>query len=223
MKNSDWEDWYAYGEKFISNNLVFHVKGNHDIGNIFNNNLVNPGNGNYYAFEFGNAIFIGLEDHDKSTFDDQAQFIDSLFMKNTGKTWRFVYFHRPFYSSGRHAGEMDGLFDSWWKLFDDYGVDMIFNGHEHCYVRTKPLNRNISDTSAVNEYGSSPGQGRCQVIAGSYGAPRYAVREAWFVELTFYRYTCTTTEVSGNKLIFKAFDAETGEKFDELILDKQER
>jgi 3',5'-cyclic AMP phosphodiesterase CpdA len=220
MMGREWEDWYAYGEKFITNNLVFSVKGNHDKGDIFNNNLVNPGNGNYYAFEFGNAVFIGLDDYNKETQADQAEFIDSVFRSNTDKTWRFVFFHRPFYTSGHHVGDMDDLFDSWWKLFDDYGVDMIFNGHEHNYLRTKPINRNVSDTSAVNEYGSGPGQGRCGIIAGSYGAPRYAAHEGWFVELSFDRYTYTTTEVNGNKLILKAFDAETGEKFDELVLDK---
>lgn len=220
MMGRDWEDWYAYGDEFISNNLVFYARGNHDIGNIFNNNLVNPGNGNYYAFEFGNAIFIGLDNHNKATYADQTEFIDSVFSSNTDKTWRFVFFHRPFYTSGRHAGEMDDLFDSWWKLFDDYSIDFIFNGHEHNYLRTKPINRNVSDTSAVNEYGSSPGQGRCQIIAGSYGAPRYPVHEGWFVGLSFDRYLYTTIEVNGNELIFKAIDAETGEKFDELILNK---
>jgi hypothetical protein len=223
MIERDWENWYDYGNDFISDNLVFYTRGNHDLGNIFNNNLVNPGNGKYYAFGFGNAIFIGLDDHDQSTYDDQTAFIDSVFRSNTDKTWRFVFFHRPFYTAGHHAGEMEGLFDSWWKLFDKYGVDMIFNGHEHNYLRTKPINRNISDTSAVDDYGSGPGQGRCQVIAGSYGAPRYQVHEGWFVQLSYDRYNYTTVEVNGNELIFKAFDAESGEQFDELILNKLKR
>jgi predicted phosphodiesterase len=217
---ADWEDWYAYGEKFISNNLVFYVKGNHDEGDIFHNNLVNPGNGKYYSFEYGNAILIGLEDHDNEMSAEQTAFIDSVFRSNTDKTWRIVFFHRPFYTSGFHAGEMDHLFDSWWKLFDDYGVDLIFNGHQHNYTRTKPINRDISDTSAVNDYGSGPGQGRCEIIAGSYGAPRYGADTGWFVELSADRYAYTTTEINGNELILKAFDAETGEKFDEMILHK---
>ena len=216
----DWDNFYTYGDEFISNNLVFHVSGNHDVGFIFTNNLVNPGNGRYYAFGFANAIFIGLDNINNDIWADQAAFIDSVFSSNTDKTWRFVFFHSPFYSGGEHGGEMDELFGTWWQLFDDYGVDMIFNGHEHCYARTKPINRNVSDTSAVNEYGSGPGQGRCQVIAGSYGAPRYPEMEGWFVELSFDRYSYTTIEVNGNELTFKAIDAETGEKFDELILNK---
>jgi hypothetical protein len=219
-KKEDWENWYSNGETFISNNLVFYAKGNHDAGNIFYNNLVNPGFGKYYAFTYGNAVFIGLDDNEYDLYSTQAAFIDSVFSANTDKTWRIVFFHRPFYTSGPHSGDMNGLFGSWWKLFDDYGVDLIFNGHEHNYTRSKPINRNISDTAAVAEYGSAPAQGRCQVIAGSYGAPRYNADEGWFVETSFDRYGYTTTEINGNEMILRAFDAETGEKFDELVLTK---
>lgn len=216
----DWEKWYSNGESFISDNLVFYVKGNHDKGDIFHNNLVNPGKRQYYAFTFGNAVFIGLDDYDPDIYSIQAAFIDSVFSSNTDKTWRFVFFHRPFYTSGSHSGDMDHLFDSWWKLFDDYGVDMIFNGHVHHYTRSKPINRNISDTSAVSEYGSGPDEGRCQVIAGSYGAPRHPADSGWFVQSSYEKYAYTTTKVNGNELILRAFDAETGEKFDELVLVK---
>ena len=44
--------------------------------------------------------------------------------------------------------------------------------------------------------------------------------EGWFVEKAFDRYSYTTIEVNGNQLTFKAIDAETGEKFDELTLNK---
>jgi hypothetical protein len=216
----EWENWYSYGEKFITGNLVFYAHGNHDKGNIFYDNLVNPGNGKYYAFTFGNAVFIGLEDQEYLLYDKETAFIDSVFKSNTDKTWRFVFFHKPFYTSGGHAGEMDGLYPTWWKLFDDYGVDLIFNGHEHNYLRTKPINRNVSDTSAVAEYGSGPGQGRCQIISGSYGAPRYAAHHGWFVEVTSEKFCYTTVEVNGNSLLFEAFDAETGEKLDEMTLNK---
>ena len=64
---------------------------------------------------------------------------------------------------------MDGYFDTWWKAFDDYGVDMIFNGHTHNYQRTKPINRNISTTSPVDIYGSLEGMGRCQIVSGGAG------------------------------------------------------
>jgi hypothetical protein len=219
-KENDWEQWYSNGKSFISDNLVFYVKGNHDKGEIFHNNLVNPGKQQYYAFTYGNAVFIALDDYDHAIYSAETAFIDSVFSSNTDKTWRFVFFHRPFYTSGSHSGDMDHLFDSWWKLFDDYGVDMIFNGHVHHYTRSTPINRNISDTSAVSEYGSGPGQGRCQVISGSYGAPRYQIDEGWFVNSSFDRYAYTTTEINGNELILRAFDAETGEMFDELILIK---
>jgi len=135
-----WEDWYNYGEKFISNNLAFYIRGNHDLGIKYFNNLVNPGNRLYYSFGFGNSVFIALDYYDPETWDEQAVFLEDVLKNNQEKTWRFVFFHAPFFTSLRHVGEMDALRSSWWKHFDDYGVDLIFNAHEHSYLRTVPIN-----------------------------------------------------------------------------------
>jgi hypothetical protein len=218
--NPVWENWYLYGENFISNNLVFHSRGNHDIGDKFGNNLVNPGNGLYYSFGFGNSIFIGLDFLADETWDQQALFLENVLKNNKNKTWKFVFFHAPFFTSGRHEGEMDALRTTWWKIFDDYGVDFVFNAHEHSYLRTVPINLNVSDTGRVEEYGSGPNQGRCQIISGQYGAPAYSKHEGWFVAETFVRMHYTTIEVNGTELELKAIDAQTGEVFDRLILKK---
>ena len=71
---------------------------------------------------------------------------------------------------------------TWWKAFDDYGVDVVLGAHTHFYLRSKPINLNISNTSPVDEYGSKPGQGRLQVVSGSLGAPFTDVGTDWFVE-----------------------------------------
>ncbi len=218
--NKDWEDWYYHGVNFISKNLSFHIRGNHDGGTKFPNNLVNPGNGLYYSFEFGNSIFIGLDDYKDETWPEQTAFLEEVLEANQDKTWKFLFFHSPFFTSEGHAGEMDTLRSTWWKLFDDYGVDFIYNGHEHTYLRTVPINLNISDTVGVAEYGSNTGQGRCEIISGCYGAPMYSPHVGWFVDNSFARLHYTTTEVNGTELTFKAIDAETGEVFDELILNK---
>ncbi|RLD40223.1 MAG: hypothetical protein DRI89_12455 [Bacteroidetes bacterium] len=218
--NKDWEAWYYHGVDFISKNLSFHIRGNHDAGTRFPNNLVNPGNGLYYSFEFGNSIFIGLDDYYDETWPEQTAFLEEVLEANQDKTWKFLFFHSPFFTSEGHAGEMDTLRSTWWKLFDDYGVDIIYNGHEHTYLRTVPINLSISDSAGVAEYGSNAGQGRCEIISGCYGAPLYSPHEGWFVDNSFARLHYTTTEVNGTELTFKAIDAETGEVFDELILSK---
>lgn len=46
-------------------------------------------------------------------------------------------------------------------MFDEYGVNFIFNGQKHNYLRMVPINLNESKNSAVYEYGDKTGQGRC--------------------------------------------------------------
>jgi hypothetical protein len=220
ITDQDWESWYKEGEKFLSDNLVFYTRGNHDIGDIYLNNLVNPGNRLYYSFEFGNSLFICLDFPESGSWNEQAVFLEDVLKKNTDKTWKFVFFHAPFFTSGIHMHDMDSLRTSWWKLFDDYGVDFVFNAHEHSYLRTVPINLNISDTCGVAGYGSGPAQGRCQIISGQYGAPFYNVHQGWFVAQSSLRLHYTTIEVNGNELKFRAIDTRTGEEFDSLQLKK---
>ncbi len=171
---SDWQTWFEYGDKFVSRELVYHTVGNHDRDDspsAFDNFMglyTQPGNELYYSFTYGNAVFICLNSEYASN-TDQYNWLLSTLETNKDQTWKIVFFHRPFYTAPSHIGEMDGYFNTWWKAFDDYGVDLIFNGHTHNYQRTVPINRNVSTTSAVESYGSGEGQGRCQIVAGSVG------------------------------------------------------
>ncbi len=73
------------------------------------------------------------------------------------------------YESGKYPGKRS-----------DYGVDIVLSGHTHSYIRTKPLNLNISDTSAVNEYGSKAEQGRLAFVLGGLGGRNSRPSEDWF-------------------------------------------
>jgi predicted phosphodiesterase len=89
----------------------------------------------YYTFEKGEAAFFVLD----STYmpPPQVQWLRKELAGN-GKKWKIAYFHHPIYSSGeRHGSEMDlrALVE---PLFLQYGVDVVFAGHEHFYERLKP-------------------------------------------------------------------------------------
>ncbi len=83
------------------------------------------------------------------------------------QTWKIVFFHKPFFASPSHIIDMVSLYDTWWKAFDDYGIDMVFNGHIHNYARTKPINRNFATDAPAESYGSGENQGRCQIVTVS--------------------------------------------------------
>ncbi len=213
---TQWDNWYANGVNYLENNLVYHSAGNHEYGPIYINQFVMPGIKKWYSFEFGNALFICLlSEADYSTQYDWLQ--EQL--SSTTKTWKIVYFHRPFFTPGGHAGEMDAHRDTWWKAFDDFGVDVVINAHEHFYMRSKPINLNVSDSLSVAQYGDKQDQGRLEIIAGSFGAPLYSTASDWFVEKNISTMVYSKIEINENVLIMHARNME-GALIDSVILSK---
>lgn len=71
-------------------------------------------------------------------------------------TWTVVYFHSPLWTSSDHPPRMD-LRDLWGPLLDEYDVDLVLNGHNHVYERSRTLKsdegRYADDTpTASREY-----------------------------------------------------------------------
>ena len=211
--NSEWNDWFDNGKTFIDNNLVFHALGNHDAAsiptysNIFEFPKSAPVNGTnlYYSFTYGDAVFISLNSEDPAG-EKQYKWLLSTLEANKDKKWKIIFFHKPFYTIGTHSGEMDAYFKTWWKAFDDYGVDFVVNGHDHMYERSKPINRNVSTTAAVANYGSGPTDGRCEIVCGGAGAPLYPGVPMWFIETYKTSYNFCKFEVTENSICTTAFD-----------------
>jgi hypothetical protein len=91
----------------------------------------------YYTFSKGDVQFFVLD----STYMSPAQ-LDWLKTELPASKahWKIAYFHHPLYSSGKtHGSEVD-LRTLVEPLFIQYGVNVVFAGHEHFYERVKPQN-----------------------------------------------------------------------------------
>ena len=222
---TEYDSWFDYAPTFIQNSVFYHTVGNHEI--VSDASFVNykslftmPGNEEYFSFSYGNAIFLVINS-EKPSDAAQLAWLQSTLAANTGKTWKFVMLHRPFYTSPSHTGEMDSYFGTIWKAFDDYGVDVVLNGHTHNYQRSKPINRNVSTTTAVAEYGSNPGQGRCEIVAGAAGAPLSgaATSGLWWLQSTLNDHHYCNIAIDGNTLSFKAYKNDQT-IFDQFVISK---
>ncbi|MEW6469388.1 MAG: metallophosphoesterase [Bacteroidota bacterium] len=210
---SEWNNWFNSGTAYLENNIVYHALGNHDAQsvptykNIFDLPHVN-GSNLYYSFTYGNALFITLNSEDPANQAQASWLVSTLSAAASDPSiiWKVVSFHRPFYTIGAHAGEMNAYFGTWWKAFDDYGVDLIVNGHDHMYERTKPINRNVSTGSPVASYGSQPGQGRCQIVCGGAGAPLYTGTPTWAIEKYQSKYNFCKFSINGYELCGTTYD-----------------
>jgi hypothetical protein len=226
-ESSQWDDWFDAGAPFLEKNLVLHALGNHDALSIPNylNNFELPkstsevdGTELYYAVNYGEAVIISL-DSEIPEDTDQYNWLITTLQANQNKRWKIITFHKPFYTIGPHIGEMDDYFTTWWKAFDDYGVDLILTGHDHMYERAKPINRNISTTSPVPVYGSGPNEGRCQIVCGGAGAGLTNLTSGWYIESFLRSHNFCKFDVTHNTLCGNVYD-ETNLLIDSFCIDK---
>ena len=112
--------------------------GNHDDPN--DERLYKPfnmGGERYYAFRKGDVAFFALD----SNYMDpkQLQWVEENLRSSQGK-WKICYFHHPLYNDGRSHGPDTDLRSQLVPLFERYGVNAVFSGHEHVYERIRPEN-----------------------------------------------------------------------------------
>jgi predicted phosphodiesterase len=112
--------------------------GNHD--NPDDERLYKPfnmGGQRYYSFKKGDVAFFALD----SNYMDPAQlsWLEEN-LKNSQAKWKICYFHHPLYSDGKSHGPDLDLRTQLEPVFERYGVNVVFSGHEHVYERLKPEN-----------------------------------------------------------------------------------
>jgi 3',5'-cyclic AMP phosphodiesterase CpdA len=110
--------------------------GNHDDPN--GERLYKPfnmGGQRYYSFRKGDVEFFALD----SNYMDPTQlnWVGQNLQQSKAK-WKIAYFHHPLYSNGRMHGPDLDLRSQLTPLFRQYGVNVVFSGHEHVYERIKP-------------------------------------------------------------------------------------
>lgn len=160
----------------------FPALGNHDLrtdgGAPADSAFVTPngiGDGRrYYSFDWGRAHFVALATNEEdgslqeiADRGEQYQWLEcdlAAASADPRTDWLVVYMHRPVYSTATgfsgHGSDED-LRDALVPLFDRYGVDLVFAGHDHFYERSSPL-RNGEIVNGVH--------GTTYIVSGGGGA-----------------------------------------------------
>src|SRR5688572_3602695 len=125
-------------EKLLAAGVKFYASlGNHDEPERqITYKLFNMGGERYYTFKPRDGVrFFALD----SNYMDKKQ-LDwfEKELKNSGSEWKIAFFHHPLYSSGERHGPDLELREVLEPLMIQYGVDVVFAGHEHFYERIKP-------------------------------------------------------------------------------------
>ena len=110
--------------------------GNHDDPQIeINYKPYNMGGNRYYTFDKKNIEFFVL-DSNYMTPQQLTWLQDKL--KSSTARWKIAYFHHPLYTCAKFHGPDIDLRNQLMPLFTQYGVNVVWSGHEHVYERLKP-------------------------------------------------------------------------------------
>lgn len=91
----------------------------------------------YYTYTVKNVSFVALDtNQDLRVGSKQYRWLVKV-LKSIKTPWKVVYFHYPLFGSNPEDNE--DLREVLTPLFEKYGVQLVFNGHEHNYQRSIPI------------------------------------------------------------------------------------
>jgi len=142
----DWDALFHYAHPLFANVPLAPTIGNHEMyqgrPRLYLELLALPRNGpptltpeRAYSFRYGQLLVLSLDSN--APPDDQVPWLEEQ-LASSDAVWKIVLYHHPAYSSdpGR---DNPHIRDTWGPIFDKYGVDLVFQGHDHGYLRTYPM------------------------------------------------------------------------------------
>ncbi|QYU69292.1 metallophosphoesterase family protein [Leptolyngbya sp. 15MV] len=156
VHDDEWGEWAAAGGWALAAIPQVPAAGNHEyvdhfrpdgresrvLGNHWQLTFALPGNGapgvesTTYAIDYQGVRIVVLDGTsalDLGTAESQTRWLDAR-LREAGDRWKVVLFHQPIFTCAR-PGDTPALQAAWKPLFDKYAVDLVLQGHDHCYAR----------------------------------------------------------------------------------------
>ena len=139
-----------------------------------------------YSFRYGNAGFVALDGNDVSyeirANRDYTGGAQDVWLERTLSEMRadpaidfiVVGYHNCSYCTNVVHASDAGPRERWGESFDQYSVDLVINGHNHCYERTHPIRSGQPTKEAPAGSTISPAtDGTTYITAGGGGQAAY--------------------------------------------------
>ena len=225
-EQNEWDIYFEDIELAIQNNVtIYYAVGNHETYtyrledgsygpqewnfSTYMANVEMPGNERYYSFDHNQIHFIVINTEEfwggrslNLTPEQETWIIDDL-SSNQDANLTIAMVHRPFYSvrSNSRVENALAIRTVLEPIFTEYGVDIVFAGHDHYYLRT--TRQNIT-----------------HFITGGAGGPLYTTTatanaiegDVYFPEYHYINVTVTDEEITFETMVFS-------EDFQETILN----
>ena len=96
--------------------------------------------GTDYYYTYGNTLFIVLDTNNYNCATHENVMRKAI-KENPNAKWKVVMFHQDIYGSGYDHSDSDGMVlrTQLTPLMDKYDIDVVLQGHDHTYSRSKIL------------------------------------------------------------------------------------
>ncbi len=141
----------------------------------------------------------------------QADWLTRVLQDNPNR-WTIVAIHQPIYSSGKDRDNVH-LQQLFLPIFDKYGIDLVLQGHDHCYSRSYKLrgSKVVADDSSGTVYVVS--------VSGPKIYELNLLYQPLMAKMAFGQQWFQVISISQDRLLFEAWTA-NGELFDRFELRK---
>lgn len=169
-----------------------------------------------YGFAYGDAYFFVLDSNDDLMLQKQWLEKELARPEISRYPWKIVMFHHPVYNikASRQSSKISDIFV---PVFDEYSVDLVLNGHDHGYMRSRMLRSNTA--TADGELGT------VYVVANA-GTKVYNVEHLRKIAAmtiggvqTYQIIDIQAGPAGGSTLSYKAYDSEH-RLLDEFVITK---
>jgi len=161
----------------------------------------------FFSFDVGNVHVLSLNDWifsgEQNLTDEDFARVDDWIRNDLATShadWQIAVLHVPVYEV--HSDTRATLVrEAWGSIFEDYGIDLVFEGHQHVYSRSYPMYQEKVDYEKGITY-----------IMGVSGAKFYDSADESRAERTFYNtanYELVRTD--GDTLTVQALDIDGNE------------
>ncbi len=230
--DAEWGEWFYAGGFIHRSTPCVATPGNHEFGRIGDTDkrrlsihwqpqFAFPQNGpdglkeSVYWFDFQGTRFVSLNSNER--IEEQAPWLDSVLTDNPNQ-WTVLTFHHPVYSAKANR-DNPHLRELWQPVIDKHHVDIVLQGHDHTYARSKLMTGEVNlNTGATHQ---DPDTGTVYVVSVS-GPKMYDLGRR-----PFMRRAAEDTQlfqvitIDGVQLKYEARNA-IGELYDGFILRKGE-
>jgi hypothetical protein len=162
----DWDDWFAAADPVLASVPMILAHGNHESNSTnYFSQFALPGDEQNFSLEIG-ALHLTVANDSPADPADLTGILAQTLDTNLTSTapWSVLLSHKALFSAskGPHPQDVVTIRNAWQSIIDQHRVDLVLNGHDHDYERSKPMR------------GTTAGpDGTVYLVVGSAGAPLY--------------------------------------------------